>query len=224
MYSSIFACVFFNCITSFLGVWYVRESTAYHIDAEGNSHFICREVANVPSTVFFLSNGKGIIEYCNGQTFSFDWEKQSDNIMRIVLYKDSLENRIFNIINSNGELVLRENKKDYAVSYLLNSQNYTIEIQNEGAEIDITESEYESLIKKNPFQGLSCFITKGYIDKDRIILILNQESLEIQLGGRPNTQCVFFVKSSNNQHKIPCFLITYDEKGNVLKVNFVSYF
>ena len=223
MCNKIVVCVFLNCITSILGGWHLMESVSYDMDSEGNSDFSSREVANVPPTVIFLNNGKGIVEYSNGCTLSFDWETKSDNTIRVALCKDSLENHLFTVCNSEEGILLRENRGNHDVCYLLKSQHYTVEEQNESVEVDITDSEYEFLIKENPFHDLNCYVIKGNVDKDRISLILCQESLEILYGGHPNCQSVFFVKSSNSLHNIPCFLITYDDEGRVLRVNLVKY-
>lgn len=212
-----------SCITSLLGCWQLGETSTCHIDENGKETLIYRNVANVAPSVYFLGNNEGIIKYADGQVEPFDWQMQSENSINVTIHKDSIENHIFNIYVSDKKAILREYKKhDMIYKHILYRTNYTVEDLFHDTEADITDSEQEYLRESNPFSNFRCYVVEGLIKERTRLLIGGQDGMKLQ-SGPPNSQSVLFVKSSNCQQNIPCFLLTYNCHGKILYAQFVKH-
>lgn len=210
-------------ITNILGCWQLEESSVYFINKQKKYNLVSKEVSNVPPFVTFLYNGKGTIDYCNGKRIPFVWQQESNNSIRVTC-NDSIDNKSFYFEIMDDSLVLAEsNGKCIIHKYLLRQTKIKIE-EYERNKIKISNVEYNSLTENNPFMDLACFVAEGY-EKDNVTLqIGGQEYMEI-IHGIPNTQYVVFVKSSNNQQNIPCYLVTNVQSNNgiIIYANYIKH-
>jgi len=224
MCSSMFIAYLFCTINAILGRWQLEESSAYFVDKSGECNLISKEVSNVPPFITFLYNGKGTIEYCNGKTVPFAWQLDSNNIIRVDC-NDSIEIKSFYTQIMDDSLVLSEITSNCLFNkYLLRQTKIKIE-EYEGTGINISNYEYDSLRNENPFLDLGCFVAEGYERNNNILQIGGQEYMEL-VNGLPNTQYVVFVKGSNSQQIIPCYLVTNLKSNNgiVLFANYIKHF
>lgn len=212
-----------SCITSLLGCWQLGETSTYHVDENGKEMLVYRNVANVAPSVCFLCNNEGFIEYADGQIELFDWQMLSDNSINVAIHKDSINNLILKVVFSDKKAILSEYEKCNVIhKHILYRTNYTVENFFQDTEADITDSEYEYLKRNNKFSNFRCYVVKGLIRDKTRLLIGGQEGVMLQ-SGLPNSQSVLFVKSSNNQKKIPYFLLTYDCHGRILCAQLIKY-
>lgn len=222
MYSNIFVAYLLFNITNILGCWQLTESATFNFNINGEHIFASKEISNIPPIVSFLYNGKGVVEYCNGKTISLDWQFNTDNTISITY--DNVSKDLFNIEIINDCLILKEittnvSKKEY----VLRHTDLIIE-EFERTNMIITDNEYNSLIKENPFTYLPSFIVEGCEKDKNTLQIGGQEYLEI-INGYPNTQCVVFIKSSDCQRNFPCYLVTRrsDKNGVIPIANYIKH-
>jgi hypothetical protein len=220
-----FMCVSYllSSFINILGCWQLRETTTYQINQNGERYYISKEVSNVSPTATFLFNGKGLIEYCNGETTQFSWQNDSANTINVTC--TSLGDKSFCYKLSDEDLILVDRTNNcLANEYKLKRSNLKIE-EYEGNSVKVSDCEYKNLKQKNPFSELLCFVVEGYEKDNRILRIGGQEFLEI-VNGLPNKQCIVFVKTFNNQNSFPCYLVTkVKEKNNIiLFANYIRHF
>lgn len=209
-------------MTSLLGCWQVGEVSSYYIEKDGDYKIVSREVANVPPTVSFFYDGKGIVRYCDGHQVTFDWQELSDSTISVGYGSSETDSRFVKVANKDKSLMLSECKEDNMMKcYELNASNYIINECDDVVKVKFSKQEELFLEEKNPFPHLKCYVAKGYV-RDNNLYVDGQECLEIQ-NGQPRTQSVLFIKSSRRQRTIPCFLITYDEQGKVLYTQLIDY-
>jgi len=223
MCSSMFVTCLLCWITNLLGCWQLGESSTYVINPNGECSLISKEISNIPPTISFLYNGKGIVKYCNGKTLSFNWQQELDN--SICVECDSIGKKSFIVQITESRLVLKEATNNGLINeYILKHSNLKIE-EYEGPEIKIMDFEYDFLKNKNPFPDLACFVVKGYEKNNSTLLIGGQEYWEI-MNGLPYTQCVVFVKGSKRQRNIPCYLVSrVKSKSGIIPVaNYIGHF
>ena len=138
---------------------------------------------------------------------------------------DSIGNKTLYTKVTEDSMVLSEmNSKSIINSYLLKQSKMKVE-EYEGTGIKISNSEYDSLKKVNPFLDLICLVAEGFEIDNKTLQIGGQEYMEI-LNGQPDTQYVLFVKSSSYQHNIPCYLVTKikSQNGIILYANYIRHF
>ena len=223
MCSSMFVINLLCCISNILGCWHLMESATYFVDAHGERNPISKDVSNVPPIISFLYNGKGAIEYADGKIILFDWKHDSNNTISLAC-NDRIGNNTFYTQVTDDSIILSEiNSNNYINTYLLKQSKMEIE-EYDRTGIKLSNSEYYFLKDKIQHFGLTCFFAEGREKNNKTLLIGGQEYLEI-INGLPNTQYVVFVKSSNFQYNIPCYLVTINQNTNsrVIYANYIRH-
>lgn len=218
MFSSTLAiCECLSLFYSLLGCWQLGESASYYMKTDSDIKLISKEVANVSPAISFLYNGKGTILHCNDKTTLFEWAILSDSTISVQTQEDK-DIRIFKISKDCNSLTISECTNNILTRYVLKSSTFKIEELSSHIE-KISKQQYELLKSKNPFPSLTFFVARGRKFND-VLEIGGQEYLAI-INGLPMSQAVVFIKSSMVQKSIPCYLITYDEQGEILYAQYV---